>query len=185
MERSAGLGMDFAPLIEAGQVSLRQLDPAELSPGEFAYAVRDAADNDKSRIIVIDSLNGYLNAMPSEQFLELHLHELLSYLNQQDVTTLFLMTQHGIVGSAATAPVDASYLADTVLLLRYFEAAGEIRQAISVIKKRTGQHERAIRELRFNKGIEVGEPLRNFQGVLSGTPQIIRPDEVTPGRASR
>ena len=184
MERSAGLGMDFAPLVEAGQVNLRQLDPAEVSPGEFAHAVREAADNDKSRIIVIDSLNGYLNAMPSEQYLELHLHELLSYLNQQGVTTLFLMTQHGIVGSAASTPVDASYLADTVLLLRYFEAAGEIRQAISVIKKRTGEHERAIRELRFNKGIEVGEPLTHFQGVLGGSPQIIRPDEVTPGRAS-
>ncbi|HSC08152.1 MAG TPA: ATPase domain-containing protein [Steroidobacteraceae bacterium] len=172
LERSAGLGMQVAPLVEEGSIRLRQVDPAELSPGEFAHAVREAAQ-DGTSLIVIDSLNGYLNAMPSEQYLTLHLHELLTYLGQQGVTTLLLMTQHGIVSHDAATPVDASYLADTVMLMRYFEAAGEVRQAISVIKKRTGRHERTIRELTFDNGIVVGEPLRNFQGVLTGTPQII------------
>ena len=172
LERSAGLGMNVEPYLKARQISLRQVDPAELSPGEFAHSVRQAAESD-NKLIVIDSLNGYLNAMPNEQFLTLHLHELLSYLGQQGVTTLLLMTQHSVTGNDESTPVDASYLADTVMLLRYFEAAGEIRQAISVIKKRTGKHERTIREMRFDKGITVGEPLRNFQGVLTGTPQFI------------
>jgi circadian clock protein KaiC len=171
-ERSVGLGLEVEPLIEAGRMEVRQVDPAELSPGEFAYGVREAVENG-TRIIVIDSLNGYLNAMPSEQFLTLHLHELLSYLGQRGVTTVLVMTQHGIVANDAVTPLDASYLADTVILLRYFEAAGEIRQAISVIKKRTGRHERTIRELRFDKGLTVGEPLRDFQGVLTGTPEYI------------
>ncbi len=172
LERSAGLGMEVSPEIEAGRMTVRQVDPAELSPGEFTYHVRAAAEANCS-LVVIDSLNGYLNAMPSEQYLTLHLHELLTYLGQQGVTTLLLMTQHGIISDQTAAPVDASYLADTVMLMRYFEAAGEVRQAISVIKKRTGKHERTIRELTFGKGIVVGAPLRNFQGVLTGTPQII------------
>jgi circadian clock protein KaiC len=172
LERCSGLGMNLEPLIEKGLVNLRQVDPAELSPGEFAHAVRETATTGKSQVIVIDSLNGYLNAMPSEQFLTLHLHELLTYLGQLGVTTLMLMTQHGIVGEPA-APVDASYLADTVVLLRYFEAKGEIRKSISVIKKRTGEHERTIRELKFGKGLMVGEPLRDLQGILSGAPQIL------------
>jgi circadian clock protein KaiC len=147
--------------------------------------VRAEAQSENS-LIVIDSLNGYLNAMPSEQFLTLHLHELLTYLGQRGVTTMLLMTQHGIVSPDAATPVDASYLADTVMLMRYFEAAGEVRQAISVIKKRTGRHERTIRELSFDKGLVVGEPLRNFQGVLTGTPQIIGkvPDNGTGRRAN-
>jgi circadian clock protein KaiC len=172
LERSAGLGLEVEPLMEAGQMLVRQVDPAELSPGEFAHEVRESVERG-SRVVVIDSLNGYLNAMPSEQFLTLHLHELLSYLGQRGVTTVLVMTQHGIVANDAISPVDASYLADTVMLLRYFEAAGEVRQAISVIKKRTGRHERTIRELRFDKGLVVGEPLRNFQGVLSGTPEFV------------
>jgi circadian clock protein KaiC len=185
LERSAGLGMAVAPLVEAGRITLRQVDPAELSPGEFAHTVRAEAQSENS-LIVIDSLNGYLNAMPSEQFLTLHLHELLTYLGQRGVTTMLLMTQHGIVSPDAATPVDASYLADTVMLMRYFEAAGEVRQAISVIKKRTGRHERTIRELSFDKGLVVGEPLRNFQGVLTGTPQIIGkvPDNGTGRRAN-
>ena len=134
---------------------------------------RHAVEEHGAWVVVIDSLNGYLNAMPSERLLTLHLHELLSYLGQQGVTTLLLMAQHGIVGNTMQTPVDASYLADTVLLFRYFEAAGEIRQAISVIKKRTGKHERAIRELRFGNGLAVGEPLREFQGVLTGTPTFL------------
>jgi circadian clock protein KaiC len=173
LERSAGLGMDVEPLVRAGQLALRQVDPAELTPGEFAHAVRGVVDEHPGGIVVIDSLNGYLNAMPSERFLSLHLHELLAFLGQRGVTTLLLMTQHGVIGGEIQVPVDASYLADTVILLRYFEALGEVRQALSVIKKRTGRHERTIRELRFGKGIEIGEPLRHFQGVLEGTPQFL------------
>lgn len=173
-ERSAGLGMDVEAALTSGRLRVQQVDPAEMSPGEFAHLVCQAVNRDKTRLVVIDSLNGYLNAMPSEQFLTLHLHELLTYLGQQGATTLLLLAQHGFLGSAMGSPVDASYLADTVLVLRYFEAAGELRQAISVIKKRTGRHERAIRELRFgDRGITVGEPLREFQGVMTGSPQFI------------
>ena len=138
----------------------------QLSAGEFAHPVRQAVEEQKCRLVVIDSLNGYLNAMPSERHLTLHLHELLTYLGQQGVTTLLLMAQHGLVGASFQVPVDTSYLADTVILMRYFEAVGEVRQAVSVIKKRTGRHERTIGELRFEdgKGIVVGEPVREFQG---------------------
>jgi circadian clock protein KaiC len=174
-ERSASLRMDLEGLAKAGRLSLRQVDPAELSPGEFAHAVRQEVETRKSRIVVIDSLNGYLNGMSSERNLTLHLHELLSYLGQQGVTTLLLMAQHGLVGQMMEVPVDASYLADTVILMRYFEVAGEVRQAVSVIKKRTGQHERTIRELGFQdgKGIVIGEPVREFQGVLTGSPAFV------------
>jgi circadian clock protein KaiC len=174
-ERSAALRMDVEGLVKAGRVSVRQVDPAELSAGEFAQAVRLEVEQKKSRIVVIDSLNGYLNAMPSERHLTLHLHELLAYLGQQGVTTLLLMAQHGLVGEAVHVPVDASYLADTVILMRYFEVLGEVRQAISVIKKRTGRHERTIRELRFEdgKGVVIGEPVREFQGVLTGAPALL------------
>ena len=171
-ERSSGLGMDVDRLIEAGQLAVRQLDPAELSPGEFAYAVRDAANDDKTRVVVIDSLNGYLNAMPNERFLVLHLHELLTYLGQRSVTTLLLMAQHGLV-AGPESPIEASYLADTVLLLRYFEALGEVRKAISVIKKRTGGHEKSIRELVIERGLKIGEPIREFQGVMTGAPTLL------------
>lgn len=173
VERSRGLGLDLTPLIEASWMSVRQVDPAELSPGEFAHLLRQAVNQDQTRFVVIDSLGGYLNAMPNEQFLGLHLHELLTYLGQQGVTTLLLMTQHGFMGSSMQVPVDVSYLADAVLLLRYFEAFGQIRQGISVIKKRTGRHEHTIRELRFDGSITIGEPLRDFQGVLTGSPQFI------------
>src|SRR3569833_777821 len=174
-ERSAGLGMDIGDHVRTGRIKIQQVDPAELSPGEFAYTVRQAVERNKSRVVVIDSLNGYLNAMPSDRFLTLHMHELLTYLGQQGVTTLLLMTQYGIIGGDTRAPVDASYLADTVLLLRYFEAFGEVRQALSVIKKRTGRHERSIRELHFQNGISVGKPLKNFRGVLNGLAQYIGP----------
>lgn len=172
-ERSAGFGFDLGPLIESGRFSIRQVDAAELAPGEFAHMIRQSVLRDKSRIVVIDSLNGYMNAMPSEQFLTLHLHELLTFLGQQGVTTLLILAQHGLTGQSIHIPVDASYLADTVLLLRYFEAVGEIRQAISVIKKRTGKHERTIRELRFDDGIRIGGPVREFQGVLTGSPVFV------------
>jgi circadian clock protein KaiC len=174
-ERSGSLGMDVEGLAGAGCLSIRQVDPAELSSGEFARAVVRTVEREKSRVVVIDSLNGYLNAMPSERHLTLHLHELLTYLGQQGVTTLLIMAQHGLVGGGAQVPVDASYLADTVILMRYFEVVGEVRQAVSVIKKRTGRHERTIRELRFEagKGISIGEPVRDFQGVLTGSPAFV------------
>jgi circadian clock protein KaiC len=124
-------------------------------------------------MVVIDSLNGYLNAMPSERFLMLHLHELSVYLGQQGVSTIMILNQSGIIGNVTQAPIDASYLADTVILLRYFEARGEVRKALSVIKKRTGDHEKTIRELSFKGGIKVGEPVREFQGVLSGQPELL------------
>jgi circadian clock protein KaiC len=182
-ERSAALGLDLAGLATVGRLSVRQVDPAELSSGEFAHAVRTAVEREKSRVVVIDSLNGYLNAMPSERHLTLHLHELLTYLGQQGVTTLLLMAQHGLVGGSVNVPVDASYLADTVILMRYYEALGEVRQAVSVIKKRTGRHERTIREVRFEtgKGIVIGEPVRDMQGVLNGSPQYIGNGAGGPG----
>ena len=173
MERATGLGIELESLVQSGRLSVRQVDPAELSPGEFAHTVRRAVD-DGCRLMVIDSLNGYFNAMPSERHLTLHLHELLTYLGQQGVTTLLLMAQHGLVSGNVQVPVDASYLADTVILMRYFEAGGEVRQAISVIKKRTGNHERTIRELGFGaQGLIVGPPLREFHGVMSGLPQYM------------
>ena len=172
LERSAGLGMPLEPLIEAGRLHIQQVDPAELSAGEFGHIVSSSVRPGETSIVVIDSLNGYLNAMPSERFLTLQLHELLTYLGQQGVSTLLLLAQHGMMGPMAS-PVDASYLADGVILLRYFEAFGEIRQAISVVKKRTGKHERTIRELKMDNGITVGKPLEDFQGVLTGVPEYV------------
>ncbi|MDP9120344.1 MAG: AAA family ATPase [Acidobacteriota bacterium] len=166
--RGLGMGMDLLPHLAAGTISIRRVDPAELSPGEFADVVTQAVD-EHARLVVIDSLNGYRNAMPEERFLGLHMRELLCYLNQRGVLTLMVLTQHGLLGSLVEAPVELSYLADNVILLRYFEAFGEVRQAISVVKKRTGNHERSIRELRFGPGgIRIGSELRDFQGVLSG-----------------
>lgn len=187
LERSAGLGMDVRGHVAAGRMTLRQIDPAELSPGQFAHVVKDAVEQQHAQVIVIDSLNGYLNAMPSEKLLVIHLHELLTYLGHQGVTTLLIVAQHGLVNAGASTPVDTSYLADTVLLLRFYELQGEVRQAVSVIKKRTGRHERSIRELTMTSdGVEVGETLSNVRGVLSGTPVPIRPDELLPAsRGSR
>jgi circadian clock protein KaiC len=171
-ERSRGLGMDITPHINRGNLTLRQVDPAELSPGEFTDAVRREVEGG-AEMVVIDSLNGYMNAMPNEKFLMLHLHELLTYLGQHGVTTILLMTQHGILSGDVQVPIDASYLADTVMLVRYFEAFGEVRQAVSAIKKRTGAHEHTIRELRLDGGLKVGEPVRGLQGVLTGNPQVL------------
>jgi len=183
LERSAGLGMDIQPLAESGMVKLRQVDPAELSPGEFSHLVRQAVEVDGASMIVVDSLTGYLNAMPSDRMLTLHLHELLTYLGQRGVTTLLILTQHGFLGD--TEGIDASYLADTVVLLRYFEAVGEIRQAISVVKKRTGQHERTIRELKLLQGISVGEPIVSFHGILTGIPELVGNAAAELGTLSR
>jgi circadian clock protein KaiC len=169
-ERAEGLGMPVAALLDKGHVVMRQVDPGELSVGELVQLVRDEVEKHQSRLIVIDSLNGYLNAIPDERFLTLQLHELLSYLSQQGVTSILVMAQSGMVGQMI-APVDASYLADSVILLRYFEAFGEVRQAISVLKRRGGRHERTVREFRFgNRGIRIGDPLIEFQGVLTGVP---------------
>ncbi|HEY0962905.1 MAG TPA: ATPase domain-containing protein [Pseudomonadales bacterium] len=171
LTRTAALGIDLRPHVEAGLVTLMQVDPAELSPGELVYAVRQAVEKDEVAIVVIDSLNGYLNAMPGEQHLIIHLHELLTYLGQHDVATMLISAHHGLIGGAMTAAVDVSYLADAVVLMRYFEAQGEVRQAISVVKKRGSAHERSIREFTMMDGrIQVGSPLRQFRGILTGVP---------------
>jgi len=169
--RTKGLGIKLNRGLGAGQVRITQIDPAELSPGEFTHLVRQAVEEENAKVIVIDSLNGYLNAMPEEQFLTSQLHELLGYLGRQGATTLMVVAQHGLMGSGMQTPVDTSYLADSVVLLRYFEYAGEVRKAVSVVKKRSGSHEGTIRELFFDEnGIHVGEPLRRFRGILTGTP---------------
>lgn len=171
--RAAGLGLDIEKHIQSGRLRLQQMDPAEVSPGQFVYNVRRMVEQDHTTLLVIDSLNGFLNAMPGEEFLTLQLHELLSYLNQQGLNTMFTLAQHGFVGNMES-PLDVSYLADTVLLFRYFESLGELRQAISVLKKRSGKHERTIRALSFSDGaISVGPPLRDFQGVMTGVPQPV------------
>ncbi len=170
MLRSAALNMDLQPYIESGHLKIRQIDPAELSPGEFAIAVRNAVERDGAKVVVVDSLNAYLQAMPEDRHLTLQMHELLSYLGQQGVLTLMILGQHGLVGDIRS-DVDLSYLADTVLLLRFFEADGEVRKAISVVKTRTTDHERTIREFRVDtNGLSIGTPLRGFQGILSGAP---------------
>jgi circadian clock protein KaiC len=161
----------FRSYVREGRLHAQQVDPAEMAPGAFAHEVRRAVEAGAS-IIVIDSLNGYLNAMPEERHLTTHLHELFAYLNQKGVLTIIVVAQHGMVGSNMHGDVDVSYLADTVLLFRYYEAAAEIKQAISVFKKRTGAHERSIRELAIDAtGVRVGEPLRKFRGIMTGVPQ--------------
>jgi circadian clock protein KaiC len=168
LNRSESLGMGVRQLQEQGLITVRQIDPAELTPGEFADDLRRAVESG-TRMIVIDSLNGYQKAMPEESYLVLHLHELLSYLNQQGVLTLMIMAQYGLLGQELATPVDLSYLADTVILLRYFEAFGQVRQAISTVKRRWGSHERSVRELRIGEGgVRVGRELREFHGILSG-----------------
>lgn len=179
--RCDGLRVGIGPYIDSGMVTLQQIDPAELSPGEFTQAIRNAVERDRARIIVIDSLNGYLNAMPEERFLTIQLHEMLMYLGQHGVATILISAQQGLIGTDLTSPVDASYLADAVVLLRYFEMKGTVRQAISVVKKRGGRHERAIREFRLDDGcIQVGEPLIAFQGILRGAPAYEGPPSPPP-----
>jgi circadian clock protein KaiC len=173
LTRSAALGIDLRKHLDDGRVTVQQVDPAELSPGEFAHAIRRAVEQRHVSIVVIDSLNGYLNAMPEERFLIIQLHELLTYLGQAGVVTLLIGTHQGLIGGPMVTPVDASYLADAVILMRYFEAKGEVRQAISVLKKRGGAHERTIREFRLESGrISVGKVLRDFRGVLTGVPIV-------------
>lgn len=172
-ERAKGLGLDLQAMVDGGNLTVEQVDAAELAPGEFAHRVRSAVETDGVRTIIIDSLNGYQASMPQEQQLILHMHELLQFLNRKGTSTFLTVAQHGLVGDMKS-PVDVTYLADTVILLRYFEAAGRVRRAISVIKKRTSAHEDTIREYRIGgQGITLGEPLTNFQGVLRGIPELI------------
>ncbi len=170
IDRTREMGIDLEAMQRSGALVLQSVDPAELSPGEFAHKVRLCVEEHGCTVVLIDSLNGYQEAMPQEQYLVLHMHELLHFLNRQGVASFVTLAQHGIVGDMRS-PVDVTYLADTIILLRYFEAAGEVRRAVSVIKKRSGPHERSIRELGIDSGgISVGEPLSRFHGVLRGTP---------------
>jgi circadian clock protein KaiC len=171
--RTEGVGIGLAQHVSDGSITVQQVDPAELSPGEFAHAIMACVEQRQSRIVIIDSLNGYMAAMPEERFLIAQLHEVLAYLGQAGVATILIAAHQGLIGSHMQAPVDASYLADAVILMRYFEARGEVRQAISVMKKRGGPHERTIREFGFSSdGLHVGEPLREFRGVLTGVPSM-------------
>jgi len=171
-DRTKVLGFDLEALCRSGLLHIEQVDAAELSPGEFAERVRSRVDREKAKTVVIDSVNGYQAAMPEENSLVLHIHELIQYLNRQGANTFLTVAQHGLVGDMK-APVDVTYLADTVMLLRYFEALGEVRRAVSIIKKRTGHHETTIREFQFGKnGIVFGEPLDEFQGILRGIPTL-------------
>jgi circadian clock protein KaiC len=173
IERAKGLGIDLQSMIDSNRLVLEQVDAAEMSPGQFSERVRCCVETHGARTIVVDSLNGYQAAMPGEQALILHMHELLQYLNRQGATTFLTVAQHGLVGDMKS-PVDVTYLADTVILLRYFEAFGRVRRAMSVVKKRTGAHEDTIREYRVGgDGISLGEPLTNFQGVLRGVPTLM------------
>ncbi len=170
MTRAATLGMDLRPHVESGRLTITQIDPAEVSPGEFATMAREAVEKRGSSVVAIDSLNAYLHAMPGEEFLVLQMHELLSYFNQQGITTLLVLGQHGVVGEVRT-DVDLSYLSDGILLFRFFEAQGMVRTALSVMKSRVNAHERTIRELKLSEGgLEVGQALEDFEGVLAGLP---------------
>jgi circadian clock protein KaiC len=172
-ERAKGLGIDLQAMVDGGNLTIEQVDAAQLTPGELSALVRRCVEDQEAQTVVIDSLNGYQAAMPEEQALILHMHELLQYLNRQGTSTFLTVAQHGLVGDMK-APVDVTYLADTVILLRYFEARGRVRRAMSVIKKRTGAHEDTIREYRIDgRGITLGEPLIGFQGVLRGVPELV------------
>lgn len=176
--RGDGLGMDLGDAVADGRLRLQQVEPTEMSPGEFASHVARAVEDDGVRMIVIDSINGYMQSMPEERLLPVQVHELLSYLANKGVTCIMTLVQRGIFGSPVDEAAEVSYLADSVILMRYFEVNGSVRQAISVVKKRSGDHERTIRECRVHKGgLRVGEPLREFQGVLTGVPRYTGPLE--------
>ncbi len=171
ISRAHALGLNLQKHFDSGAIVLRKIDPAELTPGQFAAALRGASTIDNVDMVVIDSLNGYLHAMPEQQFLMLQLHELLAYLGNRGVVTVMVLAQAGIMGSNMQTPMDLTYLADTVIVTRYFEAFGSIKKAISVIKKRTGSHEESLRELRIGQGgVIVGEVLKDFKGIFSGIP---------------
>ena len=184
-DRMKVMGIDLQAERDKGNIVLQQIDAAELSPGEFAHRVRSTVDNQKIKTVVIDSLNGYQAAMPEENSLILHMHELLQFLNRQGAATFMTVAQHGLVGDMQT-PVDVTYLADSVILLRYFEASGRVRRAVSVIKKRTGMHETTIREFSIsNSGLTMGEPLAAFQGVLRGVPNYTGDQQILMDRRDK
>jgi circadian clock protein KaiC len=171
LARSKALGLPVKKYIDEGLIDMRQLDPGELAPGQFVNMVISAVERHDIKAVQIDSLNGYLQAMPDVKFLNIQFHELLTYLSHRGIITLMTVAQQGIMGSQMSAPVEITYLADTVVLMRYFEQAGEIKKAVSILKKRVGRHESTIREFQAsNKGLQVGETLRDFHGVLTGTP---------------
>ena len=173
IDRALGLGIDLEAMRASGHLSLAQIDAAELTPGEFSSRVRESLEKFGAQTVVIDSLTGYQASMPEERALILHMHELLQFCNRNGATTFLTVAQHGLIGEMR-APIDLTYLADTVILLRYFEAAGEVRRAVSVVKKRTSAHEHTIREYRIDsEGISLGEPLKDFHGVLRGVPEIV------------
>ncbi len=179
LSRAASLGMDLEAFIKQGLICVEQVDPAEIAPGELGARISESVESHGTRMVVLDSINGYLNAMPEKAFLNLQLHELLTVLNQRGVITIMLLAQQGVIGNMQTV-VDLTYLADTVIMLRYFESRGEVKQAVSIIKKRSGDHERTIREMKIGgAGITVGEPLRELHGVLTGVPSFER------GKSSR
>jgi circadian clock protein KaiC len=182
IDRAKVMGFDLENLRKSGLLHIEQVDAAELSPGEFAQRVRDRVDQAQAKTVVIDSLNGYQAAMPEENSLTLHIHELIQYLNRQGANTFLTVAQHGLIGEMK-APVDVTYLADTVILLRYFEAQGRVRRAVSIIKKRTGRHEETIREFRITeRGLSLGAPLTNFHGILRGVPTLVGNQEPLPTR---
>jgi circadian clock protein KaiC len=181
IDRAKGLGIHLEPMRRKGQLRITQIDAAELTPGEFSTRVRDSIDDFGAKTVIIDSINGYQAAMPEERALVLHMHELLQFCNRSGVTTFVTVAQHGLVGGDMRAPIDLTYLADTVILLRFFEVTGEVRRAISVVKKRTSAHENTIREYRLtSRGIVVGPPLTNLLGVLRGVPTMVGGE--SPGR---
>jgi len=178
MDRAQKLAMDLQPHVASGLIVIAQIDPAEISPGEMAHRIWQAVEQHEARMIILDSINGYLHTMRAERDLALQLHELLAYLNQQGIVTIMVLAQQGLIGTMQST-VDLTYLADTVVLMRFFETRGQVRQALSVIKKRNGNHERTIREVSVgNEGLILGEPLRELQGVLSGVPSFIASDPV-------
>ena len=182
IDRALGLGIDLEAMAKTGLLRLTQIDAAELTPGEFSSRVRESIDNFDAKTIIIDSLTGYQASMPEERSLILHMHELLQFCNRSGATTFLTVAQHGLLGEMRS-PIDLTYLADTVILLRYFEARGEVRRAVSVVKKRTSAHENTIREYSLNsKGIALGQPLTNFHGVLRGVPEILGGTPQPPGR---
>ena len=182
-KRTAALGMDVEKYVEDELIYIRQIQLAELTPGELAHLISEDVEKNRTRVVVIDSVNGYMMATPQEKFLTMQFHELLSYLNRKGIVSILVVGQYGLVGNMQ-APIDMSYLADTVVLLRYFETRGEVRQAISVLKKRTGKHERTIREFRIDAGgVRLGEPLSEFHGVLTGTPVYQGKDDVLMEKA--
>jgi circadian clock protein KaiC len=178
VERMQGIGCPIDEYMRDGLIAVHQIDPAEFSPGQLMHLLREQVENRDVKMIVLDSLNGYMHSMPGENFLTVQLHELTSYFGHRGVTTILVSTQQGMIGPAMRSPVDATYLADSVLMMRYFEDAGRVRKAVSVVKKRTGRHEDTIREMSMDsQGIHVGEPLSDFRGVLTGVPERRRSDE--------